>query len=487
MGWLKEHKSKLFWLFLVVLFTYASSLNNEFVSDDVFGIVNNSNLGDFGEVFKNPFYFLRSLEYWLVFTLFGKQPVYFRLLNFGFHLLTVWGVYALVPLVSITKVKSESKLSLKSEDIGFVAALILAVHPLGAEVVNWISAGPYVQMAGLAVWSLVFFWLTIKGRKKYYVWSVVLLLLALFTMERAVVVFGLMFMLIWLMGKLKDNWKYLIIPGILSLVWLGVSVLGVGARTESLQVNYYNDTGSVDFLRQLPVSISEYLKLFVWPMGLTLYHSDLLYNNWQFGLRVVVLLGVLGSTVWMFFKNRQMFFWLFWFVICLSPTLLPFGLSWVVAERYVYMAMIGWCVVVAMGFVSLKQKWDSDGAVFVLVLLVVGMMLRTVLRNNDWQTADKLYLSAERYSTLSPQNHNNLGDIYGRRGRLDLSRDHFLRAIELNPRYADAMHNLGNTYIQMGEIEKAKESFEQAIKNNPNLWQSERALKAIEDWERKNL
>jgi protein O-mannosyl-transferase len=487
MSWLKKNNSKLFWLFLAVLFTYVNSLNNEFVSDDVFAIVNNPKLGDFGEVFKNPFYFLRPLEYWVVSNLFGKQPEYFRLINFVFHLLTVWGVYALVPLVSFAKVKKQTKLSFKSEDVGLVAALILAVHPLGAEVVNWISAGPYVQVAGLAIWSLVFFLLAIKGEEKYYVWSLVLMLLALFTMERAVVITGLMFMFVWLLGKLKEKWKYLIIPGLLSLVWLGVSVLGVGARTESLQVNYYNDTGSVDFLRQLPVSISEYLKLFVWPVELTLYHSDLLFNNWQFGLRAVVLLGLLGSIVWMFFKNRQIFFWLSWFLICLSPTLLPLGLSWVVAERYVYLAMIGLCVVVAMGFVSLKQKWGSDGAIFLLVLLVAGMMFRTVLRNNDWQTADNLYLSAERYSTLSPQNHNNLGDIYGRQRKLNLSRDHFLRAIELNPRYADAMHNLGNTYIQMGEIEKAKESFEQAIKNNPNLWQSERALKAIEEWERKNL
>ena len=109
------------------------------------------------------------------------------------------------------------------------------------------------------------------------------------------------------------------------------------------------------------------------------------------------------------------------------------------------------------------------------------------MRNNNWQTADELWFSAERYSTLSPQNHNNLGDAYGRRGRLELSRDHFLRAIELNPRYADAMHNLGNTYLQMGEIDKAKESYEQALKVNPKLWQSEERLKAIEEYERKNL
>ena len=112
-------------------------------------------------------------------------------------------------------------------------------------------------------------------------------------------------------------------------------------------------------------------------------------------------------------------------------------------------------------------------------------MFRTVLRNNDWQTADSLYLSAERYSTLSPQNHNNLGDVYGKRGELKRSELHFLKAIQINPRYADAMHNLGNTYVQMGELDKAKESYLNALKVSPGLWQSERALKAIDEYESK--
>ena len=248
-------------------------------------------------------------------------------------------------------------------------------------------------------------------------------------------------------------------------------------------MNYYNDSGTVSFWLQLPVSISEYLKLFVWPIGLTLYHSDLVFTGFNFMLRVLVTLGLLGSVVWTFFKSRKLFFWLVWFFVCLSPTLLPLGISWIVAERYVYMAMIGLCVLVAMGVEWIPHQVRDDGGRdmvnFVLVLVVGILMLRTVLRNNDWQTADDLWFSAERYSTLSPQNHNNLGDAYGKRGRLGLSRDHFLRAIELNPRYADAMHNLGSAYWQMGELEKAKESYLNALGVNPKLWQSEQALERL--------
>jgi len=481
MNWLRTNKWRLFFLGCLVVFTYFNALNNEFVSDDIFAIVNNYNLGDFGQVLANPFYFLRPLEYFVVFNLFGKQAIYFRLTSLVFHIITVWGVYALVGL-------------LISSWVGLMAAILFAVHPLGVEAVVWISAGGYVQAGAFVVWSLVFWVLAIlnKGETfvKYYVWSYIFLLLALLSTERAVVTVGLMFMLSWLLGKLKSSWKYMIVPVVLSLIWVVVSVSGAGQRLESLQTNYYNDTGSINFFAQLPIAISEYLKLFVWPVGLTLYHSDLAFNAWQFGLRVVVLLGFFGGVIWAFFKNKQVFFWLAWFLICLSPTLLPFGLSWIVAERYVYMAMIGLCVVTAMGFEWILKRVQGDGKDginFVLVLLIGILMFRTILRNNDWQTADDLWFSAERYSTLSPQNHNNLGDAYGKQGRLELSRDHFLKAIEINPRYADAMHNLGSVYLQMGEIDKAKESYLRALENNPNLWQSEQALKAIEEWEKKGL
>jgi len=479
----RKHKGKLIFLAVLVVFSYFNCLNNEFVSDDIFAIVNNPNLGDFGQVLANPFYFLRPLQYFIVFSLFGKSAFYFRLISLVSHLLTVWGVYALGGL-------------LVSSWVGLTAAVLFAVHPLGVETVSWISAGGYVQMTAFAIWSLVFYLLAIgalnKGETfvKYYVWSVVSLLLALFSSERAVVIVGLMVLMSFCLGNLKKTWKYAILPVGLSLVWLWMSLRGAGVRTESLQVNYYNDTGSVNFLMQLPIAIGEYLKLFVWPVGLTLYHSDLAFNAWQFGLRVAVLLGFLGSVVWSFLKNKQVFFWLSWFLVCLSPTLLPFGLSWIVAERYVYMAMIGLCVVVAMGVEWILKQVQDDGGRdvvnFVLVLLVGALMFRTILRNNDWRTADSLWFSAERYSTLSPQNHNNLGDAYGKRGMLELSRDHFLRAIELNPRYADAMHNLGSAYLQMGEIEKARESFLRALENNPNLWQSKRALESIEEWEKQN-
>jgi protein O-mannosyl-transferase len=475
MSWVKRNKFKLLFLALLVGVSYVNSLGNEFVSDDVFAIVNNDNLGDFREALVNKFYFLRPFEYWIVFSLFGKKALFFRLINFVFHILTVWGVYALGGL-------------LISSYVGLVAASIFAVHPLGVESVAWISAGSYVQATAFSLWSLIFYWLVIRGKngifeKKYYFWSMFLLLLALSSMERSVVVVGLMGVLSWWKVGLKKTWKLLILPIIFGGVWVLMSFANVGVRQASLQNDFYNNGGGgVSFWLQLPVAVGEYVRLFVWPAGLTLYHSDLMFTGVGLFIRVLILVGLLAGMIYSFLKKNKEWFFILWFFVCLSPTLLPLGISWIVAERYVYMAMVGLCLWLAMGVWWLREKMGSDGASLLLVILVSLFMIRTVMRNRDWKTADELWLSAERYSTLSPQNHNNLGDVYGKRGMFERSRDHLLRAIELNPSYADAMHNLGNTYLQMGEIEKAKESYLRALEVNPNLWQSEGQLERIEEY-----
>ena len=112
-------------------------------------------------------------------------------------------------------------------------------------------------------------------------------------------------------------------------------------------------------------------------------------------------------------------------------------------------------------------------------VLVCLLMVRTVVRNSNWQTPDKLWLAAKRTSPNSPQNNNNLGDYYGRMGDFRQSEWHFKKAIEINPNYADAMHNLANNYLQQGQLDKSIEYYMKAVEKKPQLWQSWMQLSLI--------
>lgn len=59
--------------------------------------------------------------------------------------------------------------------------------------------------------------------------------------------------------------------------------------------------------------------------------------------------------------------------------------------------------------------------------------------------------------------HFNLGWAYYNKLAYDLSEKHYLRALEINPKYVKALRGLGLTYIAMGKGQKAAGELEKAI------------------------
>ena len=207
-------------------------------------------------------------------------------------------------------------------------------------------------------------------------------------------------------------------------------------------------------------------------------------------VRSVAVLGMLVTGLWGWLKSykvtnlttfmSRVSFWLGWIIIGLVPTLTPLGVSWIVAERYFYLSSIGvWMVLGMVGDRLSRREGMKEGVMIGFSVLVCLLMVRTVVRNSNWQTPDKLWLAAKRTSPNSPQNNNNLGDYYGRMGDFRQSEWHFKKAIEINPNYADAMHNLANNYLQQGQLDKSIEYYMKAVEKKPQLWQSWMQLSLI--------
>ncbi|NQU19051.1 tetratricopeptide repeat protein, partial [bacterium] len=179
-------------------------------------------------------------------------------------------------------------------------------------------------------------------------------------------------------------------------------------------------------------------------------------------------------------RSRRIFFGLSFFVITLLPTLTPLGITWIVAERYVYLGAIGIFIVVVLGIKRLSEIRYLKIAIRILFsLIIMALLTRTVIRNIDWKNEDNLWIATARTSPSSPNTHNNLGDVYSRRGEWEKAVYEFKKAIEIKPGYADAYHNLAHTYYLMGKLTEAIESYQNAIHFNPNLWQSYQNLAGI--------
>jgi len=466
--WLNENYPILILLAVLVFGSFLNGLNNEFLSDDIATIRDNVEIGTLKFILFRPFVFLRAVLYFLIYNLFGKVPAAFRFPNLLSHIGCTWLFYFLA-------CKTISK------KVAIFSSTIFAVHPIISEAVTWISGGYYPLYGFFVLLSLVFYSLSKKTDRMFY-FSLTAFLLALFISERAVYLPGILIFWEICFGSIKQNWKRTIPFFTLSGIWGIFFIYGaVGERISILQTSYYQKSTSQNPFFQIPVAISSYFELIVWPKALTLYHSEMNFSKINFAARFTLTIAYFASLIYFFIKNKTVFFWLSFFFITLSPFLTPLGISWVVAERYVYLGSMGIFIVIGLLLEKTLQKISQNTTLFYFItaLLVLPLMVRTIYRNVDWKNQDNLWLAAEKYSPSSPQNHNNLGDLYARWGQLDKAIFYFKRATELQVNYGDAFHNMANVYAQKGDFQTAAKNYQKAIECNPNLWQSYQNLGSI--------
>lgn len=475
-SWFFKNRWRIALLALLVVITYANSLNNDFLSDDINGIVKNKNLGKISNVLVQPYSLVYASIRYLITNIFGKIPIAFRSTNILAHLGATITLYLLISLLHLSQ-------------IGFLAAALFAVHPLLCESVVWISAGYNPYSAFLLLTTFSVFIISLQKKKAwFYRLSVLLYFLTLETSEKTIAfsIVLLLYLICW--EKAKENWPKIIPFLLLSLIW-GLQLMGaLSSRAVSLQKDFYQKLPQVETpaqftagtFRQSAIAISSYLGIIAWPNGLTLYRSEMNFSRMEYLGMVAILLSYIATTLYFFWRNKKVFFWLAFFPIILSPTLTPFGVSWIVAERYAYLASIGVFVIIALIFDRLNRiKKIKNIPLIFFGIIITAFMARTIRRNIDWKNQDNLWLAAARTSPSSAQNHNNLGDYYARYNQPDKAIEEFQRAIELKPGYADAMHNLANIYLGKKEINKAIEYYQMAIKFNSRLWQSHQNLSSI--------
>ena len=457
----------IFGLILLVFITYFNSLNNVFLSDDLAEIVQNPNIGNLGHAIStHSFSFMRPVLYSLTYNIFGLNPVFFRLINILFHIGSVLVIFAIFKY-------------LKKTNLGILVASVFAVHPAIGEAVVWISGGMYPQYT---FFFLLSFYLYIRGKdeKKYYWPSVFTFLLSFYGHPQMPTPLFVMFPL-WELsfGNLKKNFIKTIPFFVIAVFYLFVSFGGLQERVSTLQSTHYQQLGKDNLLITLPISISSYFELIFWPKTLTLYHSELNFGHIEFIIRAALTVLFLAGILVAFKKHKFIFFWSSLFLVALAPTLTPFRLNWLVAERYLYLPILGIIAVTAFGFEKLVQKIKLKWLFVVWVAVTIALMGRSINRNIDWKNEDNLWIATGKTSPSSPNTHNNLGDVYGRWGDKQRALQEFQKAIELKPNYGDAYHNLANTYRELGQIDKALENYQNALKFNPNLWQSYQNIAAI--------
>jgi hypothetical protein len=472
------------WKFLLILCVgifvlYFNSLHGDFVSDDYATILNNSQITSFSNGLQTgPV----GLIKWFLAVTFGFQStISFHVFNLILYLIICTLVFIFLRIIFDKKT-------------AILSTILFAVLPIHVEAVSWISGQPYLLTSITVLLGFILFVLYLKTGIKKYFWFFIISLPIAFLAERVRSLSLILLIPIYLLS-FKDKFKIKIDIGKVFLCcFIGMLVIGVIIwpliNTRIGNVNSgYNGYGGIfyDPFFQYPTSIAKYLQLIFIPVDLTLYHTMYILPAW---LNWLIILTYLLAVVYFFFRDKKLFFILVFIFMATAPSMAPVKVSWLVAERYVFLGSLGFCVFLVLFFQRFSKCWRIP-LIFLYCLMVGFYLIRTYLRNIDWQTNHNLWVSTCQVSPNSHNAWNNIGDDYDKLAQLETTDEGkrkqylnsikgFTQSVTVKSNYADAYHNRANIFYKIGRYDLARGSYEMALSYGPNLYQSYYSLLQID-------
>jgi len=457
-------------LALAVAATFSGTLSTGFVWDDRDLVVDNPDthdLGSLGRVMLSPdltppYYrplprVLLVLEY----AVFGATPAAFHLVSVLAHLAAAWLLFLWARRLFGADVPA------------VLAALLWALHPVGAEAVGFVA----VRTAPLAALFVLATLLAVQraadrpGASRAW-FSGLLFLAALGCKEQAVMALPLAALQLRALRGTREPGASPLVARLVLLV--GALIVYLVARVAALGgllgevprvVGRAEAMGPLDML----LATGRYVTLFVWPSGLTVTHDLSVPPP---ALLLAGFVGVVGLSAWGWRRRTPAaVLGAAWFWLMLLPTLQVIALpSALFAERHAYLLYPGLVLMVVDLGLAAWQAHPSRGLALALVAASLaacgGLAARTVLRRRDWHDNRTLFESAlaVRPSALA---HLNLGNLELAEGHREAAAGHWRAAVELDPTDADALNQLGVLAAQDQRLVEARKLFSQALAAHP--------------------
>ncbi|MBI4414019.1 MAG: tetratricopeptide repeat protein [candidate division NC10 bacterium] len=470
---------------LAALATYLMTLGYDFAFDDHYVIPAAWQVGAgsplevlrapvrAGEVLLVYFRPLTALTYWLDGFLWQGNPGGFHLTNLLLH-----------TLVSVLVLELARRL-LPAGPGPLMAGLLFAVHPVHVEAVAWVQ-GRVDLLSAAGVLLAVLLGLAgaeaAGGRRRLcWVASAMAFLLALLAKEVAVV--APVLTALALAGQPgRGGWRrvraclpLLGLQGVAFLLYLGLRTAALGSPSLGLLGGPPLGDRVFLALRVIPV----YLRLLLWPVGLNPKHavappSGLLDGDVLMGALLLAGLGALGLTWGR--RVSGLGLGLAWLALAWLPAsnLVPIR-GYVLAERYLYLPSVGFCIALAgaaAGVMALGGRWRGAlVATAAALLLTLGGL--AVAQMGIWRDPRTFYEGLVRLNPDSALAHNNLGSVYLGFGEEERAAKEFGEALRLHPGHPGALNNLGILAQRRGDLAEARRFYREALaarSNQAEVW-----------------
>lgn len=444
----------------VVALSHAGALNNSFHYDDVHSVVDNPHIRTLSEplaLLADPATFsarperamfrpLVVLSYALTHAAAGPVPAAHVFINVVAHLVAVCLVFALALSFGASIMAAAG------------AALLFGLHPVNAEVVNYVSSRSE-SFAAVGMLVALVAWQRSPSDWRWQGTGLVGFMLALLAKATAVAL-PIMLLVRRQLTAVGRRSLWMLAPyaaATVCYVWVVSTFAGkaLGAPVRPL---------SAQICTQLK-AVAWYARLLVMPAGLSVEH-DFTVSTHPATAPVLLALALSASLIWVLWTvgtQRQRML-AAWAVLAIAPaSLVP--LNVLVNEHRLYLASACLAILLAivMGRAMRRSSLLQAVAGMVLVLLVVLSWQRSQV----WDSERSLWHDAVERAPNAYRAHMHYGGALEADGDLAAALGHYRIAATLQPDVAETHYNLGNALRLTGQPAKARLSWERSLQQDP--------------------
>jgi protein O-mannosyl-transferase len=480
-------------IFVLASVVFAPAIRSDFVNydDDVYVYANASvnrglTLAGVVRAFTGPharnWHPLTTLSHMLDCQLFGLNPNAHHAVNVLLHALAAATLFLALEAMSGRAWRA------------LVVATLFAVHPLRVESVAWVAERKDVLSALLFALILVAYAHFARTSEWRKMWAVILLFAAGLMAKPMLVTTPLILLLLdyWPLQRIGAraaresaftpvSFRRAIIE---KIPLFTLSVFSCLATIVAAQRgdNALSAISLPDRLANAALNYCIYIYQLFWPAKLAVFYP---WPSATPPLASVLsaAIFILAITIIAALLRRRfgyLFVGWFWYLIMLVPVsgIVQIGLQ-AHADRYTYLAQIGLLIAFTWGVADLLRRISiSSIAVPAASALIALLAWRSWNDLRWWRNSESLWTHALAVTKDNDVALNNLGAIYESQGQLELALEKYrgaVRILEHRPaqRYAlnrALLHNnLGNLFLRRGDISTAMGEYRQSIALRPGF------------------
>ncbi|MDO8744978.1 MAG: tetratricopeptide repeat protein [Candidatus Brocadiaceae bacterium] len=479
-----------FIIIFIPILLYLNTLPNTFVYDDAYVITENyfiKSLGNLPKLFTKDYLPFSgelsyrpivTLTYFFDYAIWRLNPLGYHLTNVMLHTVNVFLFYLFIRNIFRTHTPA------------VLATLLFLSHPLLTETVNAVC---YREDILASIFFLLSFLYFTKLRIPFsgsgnpiqqthtrlipsYTISCGSYCLALFSKEMAITLPILLVLFDLLYPRQGECKASSVIPSLTKvrrwILFYSGYIVVTGFYLFIRFVAFKNTFKTIDVypsnIFTMTKVVASYLKLLFIPLNLNAdyYIPDIRGISLSFILSSLFIISSLIIIIRLYKKNKLMTFFGSWFFITLLPVLGIVPIGNIMAERYLYLPIVGFCGIA--GSIVTNSVFRKKGAI-IIGIIILSMQISVIWRNGVWQNDTTLWFYTYQREPNSARACSNLGNTYFKNNRYEDAIQMYKKSLTLPYSYPFIHFNLGATYEKVGLIDEAIEEYKASIsRNNDN-------------------